>query len=117
MSAQGENFVLVPFGPEFLALTPVELAQARDRVREILGPGWGADRAAAATAQSPEKLHTAETMEGLTGVKAAWFLEAARAGAVPHYKVGRYVRFNFAEVCDCTRFRERAAQRAAEGAR
>lgn len=44
-----ENLVLLPFGPgEFLALEPAELAQARDRAREILGAGWAGDRAAAA---------------------------------------------------------------------
>ena len=33
-----ENLVLLSFAPgEFLALTPVELSQARDRAREILG--------------------------------------------------------------------------------
>ena len=104
-----ENLVLIiPFAPgEFLALTSAELAQARDRAREILGAGWAGDRAAADTTQSPGSLHTAEEMEKRTKVKAAWFLEAARQGAIPHHKLGRYVRFDFGEVLACSRFRER----------
>jgi hypothetical protein len=61
------DLVLVPFGSgEFLAFTPVALAQARDRAREILGEGWAGDRAAADTTQSPGSLHTAEEMEKRT---------------------------------------------------
>ena len=48
--------VLIPLGAEFLALTPAELAQARERALAILGGGWAGDRAAAAAAQSPEEL-------------------------------------------------------------
>lgn len=109
-SPASEPVVIIPLGSgEFLAFTLAELAQARDRAKEVLGPRWEADRGAAATTQSPENLLTAEAMEERTGVRAAWFLEAARAGTVPHYKVGRYIRFAFAEVRDCTRFRSKAA--------
>ena len=58
--------VLIPLGAEFLALTPAELAQARERALAILGGGWAGDRAAAAAAQSPEELLTAQQMEAAT---------------------------------------------------
>lgn len=114
----GEALMIIPLvgSGELLALTPMELAQARDRARAVLGPGWGADRGATATTQSPEKLHTAEAMEGLTSVPSTWFLEAARRGDIPHHRLGRYVRFDLAEVRDCTRYRGRAAQGAGEKA-
>ena len=104
-----ESLVLVPFGPgEFLALTPGELSQARDRAREILGAGAQAESSATATTQSPERLLTAEQMSEVTGVPAPWFLEQARCGKVPHHKLGKYVRFRFDEVLVCSRFRVRA---------
>ena len=103
-----ETLVLLPFGPgEFLALEPAELAQARDRAREILGEEWAGDRAAADTTQSPGSLHTAEEMEERTKVPASWFLEQARRGELPHHRLGKYVRFRFDEVLACSRFRER----------
>ena len=73
--------VLICFGPEFVALTPTELAAARDRAREILGAGWAGDRAAAASTQSPEKLLTAsEIAEATPGIPSTWYLERATFG-------------------------------------
>ncbi|MGI8426345.1 MAG: hypothetical protein ACR2M4_07065 [Actinomycetota bacterium] len=106
--------VLVPLGRgEFIALEPDQLVAARARAQEILGPGWGADRGAGSTTQSPENLLTAEAMEGLTSVPATWFLEAARQGLIPHHTFGKYKRFELTEVRASTRFWSRAAQRAA----
>jgi hypothetical protein len=111
LSPAGEALVIIPLGPgEFLALTPAELAQARDRARAVLGAGWAGSNVAAVTTQSPEKLCTAKEMEGLTGVPGTWFLETARGGAVPHHKLGKYVRFQIAEVLACSRYRSREAQ-------
>ena len=104
-----ESLVLLSFGPgEFLALTPVELAQARDRAQEILVEGTATYRGAQATTRSPEPLLTAEQISEVTGVPAPWFLEQARCGKVPHHKLGKYVRFRFDEVLVCSRFRVRA---------
>lgn len=76
--------VLISFGLEFLALTPAELAQARDRARAVLGAGWAGDRAAAASTQSPEKLLTAlEIAEATPGIPSTWYLERARQGLIP----------------------------------
>ena len=89
--------VLVPLGPgEYIALEPDQLAQARERARGLLGAG---DRAAAPPTQSSELL-TAEEMEERTKVKAAWYLEAARRGLIPHVRLGKYVRFRLGEVIE-----------------
>ncbi len=109
MLPMNEPLMLIPFGPgDYLALSPTELAHARDRAREILGAGWAGDRAAAATTQSPDPLLTAEQISEATGVQAAWFLEQARRGEIPHVRLGKYRRFVLGEVVESARFRERA---------
>ena len=95
-----DALVLVPCGLEFLALTPAELAQARDRAREALGAGWGADRGAAAVTQSPEELLTAQQMEAVTRIPAPWYLESARRREIPHVRLGRYPRFLLSKVVE-----------------
>ena len=87
--------VLIPLGAEFLALTPAELSKARERAREVLGPGWGADGGAQA---SPELLLTSEQISEVTGIPGPWFLEQARLGQIPHIKLGKYSRFRLSEV-------------------
>ena len=99
-----ESLVLVPFGDRFLGLTAEEFKAALERGRELVGttatPSRGEWRCA-------RGLCTAEEMEARTKVKAAWFLEQARLGQVPHHRLGKYVRLRFDEVLACSRFRER----------
>jgi hypothetical protein len=90
--------VLISFGLDFLALTPAELAQARDLARALLGPGWGAERGPQAATQSPEPLLAASQISEVTGIPGPWFLEQARLGQIPHIKFGKYSRFRLSEV-------------------
>jgi excisionase family DNA binding protein len=45
-----------------------------------------------------ERLLTAEEIAERLGVPAKWPLQQARAGHMPHVKLGRYVRFDEADV-------------------
>jgi hypothetical protein len=91
--------VLLPLGPgEFLALTPADLAQARDRAREVLGPGPAGDRGTPATTHEP--LLTASEISTATGIPAPWYLESARRREIPHVRLGRYPRFQLSKVVE-----------------
>jgi hypothetical protein len=105
LTSPPENLFFLPFGDRILAFTVQEFQAALERGRLLAGT------ATATPPAEPEKLLlTAEAMQERTDVPAGWFLEAARAGAVPHHKIGRYVRFQFDEVIACLRFRSRAVQ-------
>jgi excisionase family DNA binding protein len=45
-----------------------------------------------------ERLLTAEEVSELLSVPKTWVLESARSGAIPHVRLGRYVRFSEADV-------------------
>jgi hypothetical protein len=94
----------LPFGDRFLGLTREEFKAALERGRVLDGT---TATPSGAHGDAPEYLCTAEEMEGRTKVKAAWFLEGARHGLIPHHRLGKYVRFRFDEVLVCSRFRER----------
>jgi hypothetical protein len=102
-SPAGSLFILA-FGDRTLALTAEEFESGLRR-----GLALTSSTATAPAANGDAHLCTAEQMEASTGVPATWFLEAARAGTVPHHKIGRYVRFRADEVFSFTRFRGRAA--------
>ena len=51
-------------------------------------------------AQVPDELLTAEQLQARTSVPASWWEQAARGHRVPHARIGRYVRFRFAEVAE-----------------
>ena len=99
------SLVLVPFGNKCLALTRDQFREALERGRELV-EGTTATPSGV-NADAPERLHTAHEMEQRTNVKAAWYLEGARRGDIPHHRLGRYVRFKFDEVLKCSRFQER----------
>jgi hypothetical protein len=106
----GQSLYVLAFGDKTLAFTAEEFQTALERGRLLAGTATATPHA------EPEKLLlTAEAMQERTDVPAGWFLEAARAGAVPHHKIGRYVRFQFDEVIACLRFRSRADQGRAGG--
>ena len=45
-----------------------------------------------------ERLLTAAEVGDLLGVPESWVRESARSGAIPHLRLGRYVRFDLADV-------------------
>jgi len=47
-----------------------------------------------------EPLLTADEAAELTSVPKQWLLEAARKREVPHYRLGKYVRFRLSELAD-----------------
>jgi hypothetical protein len=90
-----DTIVLIPIGPEYIALETEELAAARERAREVLGL---ADRV---TTQSQEQLLTAEEIaEATPGIPPGWYLEHARQGQIPYVKLGKYIRFRLERIIE-----------------
>ena len=50
-----------------------------------------------------EKLLTAEQIADLLGVSTKWVRNEARKNKLPHFKVGKYLRFDRGEVLTSTR--------------
>jgi len=61
------------------AMEPSRLDRARDRLRS--------------SAAGPRELLDAEGAAELLNVPKSWVLSEARAGRIPHVRLGRYVRF------------------------
>ena len=55
-----------------------------------------------------QKLLSDKDMEAATGIPASWFATQARERRIPFRKLGRYVRFDFAEVLASEPFLRRA---------
>jgi hypothetical protein len=88
--------VLIPLPDgRWLGLTPEQFAEAEQSGRES-GPAPPTD----APVVSHDELLTAEQLEARTNVPASWWEQAARERRVPHARIGRYVRFRFAEVAE-----------------
>src|SRR5687768_2403366 len=84
--------VALPTG-DFLALSHDQFTEARALGQRVAAPAQAAnDRL------QDEPLLTAEQMEARTSIPATWFLEQARKQAVPHVRLGKYVRFRFSDV-------------------
>jgi excisionase family DNA binding protein len=63
------------------------------------------------------QLITADGAAERLGVKASWVLREARAGRIPHIRMGRYVRFDPDELAAWCRSRQRGpVQRTKEAA-
>lgn len=84
--------VALPSG-EFLALSQDQFTEARALGQRVASPS-----PVAADEPQEEPLLTAEQMEARTSIPATWFLEQARKDALPHVRLGKYVRFRFSEV-------------------
>jgi hypothetical protein len=85
----------------WIALTPDALRNAQLAAQEILGSdtNTSVDTTSAATA-----LLTAEAAAEMLSVDAQWLLRQAREARIPHFRVGRYVRFDPAAIAGyCTR--------------
>ncbi len=50
------------------------------------------------TPTSPEPYITVASLARVLGVPASWVYERTAKGEIPHYRVGRYVRFRLSEV-------------------
>lgn len=93
-----EPLILVPFGDRYIALARPDLLEGLARADAVV-------RAATSSPPShsgsdPQELVDANRLEALTGIDASWWSAAARRGDVPHFKIGRYVRFRPSEVLD-----------------
>ena len=91
--------ILLEFGGQPLALTDEEFEAARLRGLELMP-------VAVTTGNSAEILD-AQGMQAATGIPASWWLEAARQGAVPHFKLGKYIRFSLREALEAAKGRRR----------
>jgi excisionase family DNA binding protein len=45
-----------------------------------------------------DRLLDAKEIAGRLGVPEGWVREQARSGTIPHYRLGKYIRFNLADV-------------------
>lgn len=45
-----------------------------------------------------DRLHDAKAIADRLGVPETWVRESARSGAIPHVRLGRYVRFDLDDV-------------------
>jgi hypothetical protein len=95
------DLVLLEFAGEPLAFPREQFEEARARGKALMVP-------AAGSSGEPARLLTAEELETATGVPASWFAAQARERRIPFRKLGRYVRFDFAEVMACEALKRRA---------
>jgi hypothetical protein len=84
---------LIPVNGSWLALDREGFAAALEAGARAVPTSDSASPSCA-----PQKLLTAEQMAEATGTPASWFLSQARIDAIPHVKLGKYVRFDLAAV-------------------
>jgi hypothetical protein len=96
-NGEGSAHVLVPLqNGAFIALTKDAFVEARALGAELAGAAVAP--ASGDPTQTEEPLLTAEQIGERMNTPATWFLEQARKDAIPHVKLGKYVRFRFSEV-------------------
>jgi hypothetical protein len=61
-------------------------------------------------ASPTSELLDADGLEARTGIPASWWMTQARERRVPFRKMGRYVRFDVAEVMACEAYKRRALE-------
>ena len=74
------------------------LALSREEFDAALAAGSRLMGASATPLEVPEALLDAEQAAERLAVSSRWLEDSARAGIVPHYKLGRYIRFRVTEV-------------------
>jgi excisionase family DNA binding protein len=79
----------------WIALTPEALREAQERAREAIGSETAGNKAPRTEAR--ECVSAKEAARAL-GVDASWLLRRARMRKIPFLKVGKYRRFDVAEV-------------------
>jgi hypothetical protein len=87
--------VLIAVNGSWLVLTVEQYAEAQAAGAELISPA-GVERAGQTTAFEP--LVDADTAAAQLGVTARWLEDGARADIVPHYRLGRFIRFRASEV-------------------
>ena len=89
--------VTSPYGP--IALTVDQIRTARSIADEIVvtDPPMDIERDDASGAERP-RLVDAREVARLFGIAPTWLLQRARERRIPHYRVGKYVRFDPDEV-------------------
>jgi hypothetical protein len=60
------------------------------------------------TVKSPSELVDADELQARTGIPASWWMTQARERRLPFRKMGRYVRFDVAEIMACDAYQRRA---------
>jgi len=92
--------IILDFAGQPLAITEEEFEAARLRGLELMAssPGDG------------DEIVDAKGMEAATGVPASWWAQAARDGTVPHFKIGKYVRFSLCESLAAAKGKRRSGQ-------
>ena len=78
------------------------LALSREAFADALAAGAAATGAPAPSpaVHSVDSLLDADQAAGQLNVTARWLEDSARAGIVPHYKPGRFIRFRVSEIAD-----------------
>ncbi|MGH8355302.1 MAG: helix-turn-helix domain-containing protein [Pseudomonas sp.] len=89
--------VFIEFAGRVLALTYEEFQQAAERGARLLP---AKPDGAIGAAPDSEPLLTADQASELAQVPKQWLLAAAREGNVPHYRLGKYVRFRLSELAN-----------------
>jgi hypothetical protein len=93
--------VIIPVpGIGLLALTREALAEALAAGAELTG-----QQPSPASAATGELLLDADQAGAQLGVTARWLDDSARAGIIPHYKLGAYRRFRVSEVAQHCRMK------------
>jgi hypothetical protein len=81
------------------------LAMSREAYAEALAAGaqLAGGSAPSPAGAAPEPLLDADQAAAQLNVTARWFEDSARAGIVPHHKLGRFIRFRVSELADHSR--------------
>ena len=89
--------VLVRVGDLWIALTADEWRRARARGQE-LAPSKSEGQSLDSPAPEFARVVDANEAQSWTSVPAAWWLAQARAGKVPHFRLGKYVRLSLIHI-------------------
>ena len=88
--------ILIPLADgRWLSLTSEQFAEA-EQAAQAFRPA----PASSHQTRAQDELLTAEQLEQRTHVPASWWQQAARERRIPYARIGRYVRFRFAEVAE-----------------
>lgn len=99
MTMKDENYLIIissAYGP--LALTLDELRVAQSLGSNVAPAGVGPDRSSGETCDESPRLVDADEIAALLGIKPSWLLQRARERRLPHYRIGKYIRFDPAEI-------------------
>ena len=84
------------YGP--IAMSVEKLRTALTLARELIATLDLSDCAETGEASVVPMLFDANTSAEILGVHATWLLKRARENRVPHYRIGKYIRFDVTEI-------------------